>query len=112
MGDIHYVNANQYVDNTNRKVYNIDFDGTLTDGSSYSKLVPNRAMISKVRELYFLGHIIIIWSARLWEDARDVVAFCIGHSIPFHGLMLGKGGTDVYVDDKAVNSNDFLKEEF
>jgi len=96
-----------YKDNPNKKVYNIDFDGTLTDGSSYVKLVPNLSVITKVRELYFLGNIIIIWSARLWENAAIIAAFCIQHGIPFHGLMLGKGGTDIYVDDKAVNAKDF-----
>lgn len=103
--------SNNYKDTQSRKVYNIDFDGTLTDGSSYSELHPNLKMISKVRDLYFIGHIIIIWSARLWEDAQHVASFCIGNGIPFHGLMLGKGGTDLYVDDKAVNSKDFLLKE-
>lgn len=103
--------SSEYKDNSNRKVYNIDFDGTITDGSSYSKLVPNRMMIRKVRELYFLGHIIIIWSSRLWEDAQAVVAFCINHGIPFHGLMLGKGGSDFYVDDKSVDDKTFLSIE-
>lgn len=100
--------AQDYKDNPNRKVYNIDFDGTLTDGSSYITLVPRLDVITKVRELYFLGHIIIIWSARLWESAQHIAAFCIHYSIPFHGLMLGKGGTDVYVDDKAVNDKTFI----
>jgi len=36
-----------------------------------------------------------------------LIDFCIQHGIPFHGLMLGKGGTDIYVDDKAVNTKDF-----
>ena len=101
----------KYVDNKDSKVYNIDFDGTLTDGSSYENLVPNKAMIKKVRELYFAGHIIIIWSARQWSNANVVAGWCIYHNIPYHGLMLGKGGTDYYIDDKSVSINDFLKEK-
>lgn len=97
-----------YKENSDRKVYNIDFDGTLTDGSSYENLVPNQEMIQKVRELYYSGHIIILWSARLWESAKDIAGWAIMNNIPFHGLMLGKGGTDFYVDDKNVNINDFL----
>jgi len=99
-----------YKDNPARKVYNIDFDGTLTDGSSYENLVPNQAMIKRVKELYFAGNIIILWSARQWDDANIIAAWAILHSVPFHGLMLGKGGTDVYVDDKSINDKDFLKE--
>ena len=98
-----------YVDNENRKVYNIDFDGTLTDGSSYENLVPNKEMVSKIKELYFAGHIVIVWSARLWSDASTIAAWLILHEIGFHGLMLGKGGSDCYVDDKAINDKDFLK---
>lgn len=97
-----------YKDTPNRKVYNIDFDRTLTDGTCYINLVPNTDVISKVRELYYSGHIIIIWSARLWESAQYIAAFCIHHGIPFHGMMLGKGGTDVYVDDKAISDKIFI----
>lgn len=96
-----------YNDNKNRKVYNIDFDGTLTTGESYEKLTPLKAIIKIVRELYFAGNIIIIWSARLWEDAPIITAWCIKHGVPFHGIMLGKGGTDCYVDDKAMSVTDF-----
>lgn len=97
-----------YQDNVERKVYNIDFDGTLTTGESYIVLTPNKEMIDKVRELYFTGHIIIIWSARLWSDATKIVAWLIQNEIPFHGIMLGKGGSDYYVDDKNILINNFL----
>lgn len=101
-----------YVDNSNRRVYNIDFDGTLTDGSSYEKLVPNHDMIAKVAELYFAGNIIIVWSARLWSDAPTITGWLIANNIPFHGLMLGKGGSDCYVDDKAIQAEDFINKDF
>jgi len=100
--------SKDYKDNPNRKVYNIDFDGTLTDGSCYINLLPNKEVITKVRELYYSGHIILIWSARLWESAPHIAGWCITHGVPFHGLMLGKGGTDVYVDDKAIDDKNFL----
>jgi trehalose-6-phosphatase len=99
-----------YTDKENRIVYNIDFDGTLTDGSSYYDLKPNIDMINKVRELYYSGDIIIIWSARQWESANVIAGWCIMHNVPFHGLMLGKGGTDCYVDDKNVSIKDLLKQ--
>ena len=101
----------EYTDSKDRKVYNIDFDGTLTIAGSYTDLQPNVDMIQKVRELYYSGNIIIIWSARLWESAPDIAGWCIIQRVPFHGLMLGKGGTDCYLDDKAVNSIDFLENQ-
>jgi len=99
-----------YNENTKRLVYNIDFDGTLTTGESYVNLVPVSDMIEHVRELYFKGHIIIIWSARLWEDAATLVAWLIKHNVPYHGIMLGKGGSDFYVDDKAIHIKHFKGE--
>ena len=100
-----------YKENGNRKVYNIDFDGTLTDGKYTSDPEPNLAVIEKVIDLYFSGHLIIIWSARLWNDAQWMAAWLIKHAVPFHGVMLGKGGTDYYIDDKAVHVDDFLKDQ-
>lgn len=104
-------NIPDYVESTNRKVYNIDFDGTLTHGEYTNDPTPSFDMIDKVNELYYTGHIIIIWSARQWDNARFMVAWLIKHAIPFHGIMLGKGGTDVYIDDKAINASDFLKDD-
>ena len=100
-----------YKDNENRKVFNIDFDGTLTTGDSYEVLRANKKMVVRVQELYFTGNIIIIWSARLWSDATKIAAWLIQHEVGFHGIMLGKGGSDCYVDDKAVHTDDFIKGE-
>ena len=100
-----------YTDAKNRKVYNIDFDGTLTTGDSYEVLRPNKEMVMRVQELYFSGHIIIIWSARLWSNATLIAAWLIQNDIGFHGIMLGKGGSDCYIDDKAIHVDDFIKGE-
>ncbi|MDA3808566.1 MAG: hypothetical protein PF440_11730 [Thiomicrorhabdus sp.] len=97
-----------YEDNKERIVYNIDFDGTLTTGESYVFLTPRDEMIQRVQKLYFSGHIIIIWSARLWSDASKLVSWLILNNVPFHGVMLGKGGSDCYVDDKAIHADDFI----
>jgi len=100
-----------YRDNSSRKVYNVDFDGTLTTGDSYEILRPDNEMITRVQELYFAGNIIIIWSARLWSDASKIASWLIQYHVPFHGIMLGKGGSDCYIDDKAIHSHDFIKGE-
>lgn len=97
-----------YKENPDRKVYNIDFDGTLTTGESYEELNPNHDIVQRTKQLYYSGHIIIIWSARQWSDASTIAGWLILHNIPFHGVMLGKGGTDFYVDDKNVLLENFL----
>ncbi len=99
----------RYTENPNRKVYNIDFDGTLTTGEYTEWPNPSQPMIAKVRSLCKKGNVIIIWTARWWEQANNVASWLIHHSVPFHGIMMGKGGSDCYVDDKAVSPEDFLK---
>jgi len=94
----------QFKENSNRRVYNIDFDGILTIDRHFNlDAEPNYYNIAKVRELYQEGNIIIIHSARAWEFAPETVGWLIKHKIPFHGIYLQKGGSDCYIDDKAVN---------
>ena len=101
-----------YIDNPARKVYNIDFDGTLTlDDKCYDNPKPNYPVIKKTNELYRQGHLIIIWTARWWDNANEVVAWLIKHKVHFHGILMGKGGTDHYVDDKVINVKDFIKND-
>ena len=96
-----------YKDNPNRKVYNIDFDGTLTIGGYTNDPTPNLDIIKTVKDKYFNGHIIIIWTARWWDFSNLLVSWLIKHNVPFHGVMMGKGGADVYIDDKALSFEDF-----
>ena len=93
-----------YQENQNRKVFNIDYDHTLTSdpmGTYSEDPPPNPQMVHKVRELYRTGNIIIIWTARWWSNASFLVSWLIKNEVPFHGIFMGKGGSDCYIDDKA-----------
>ena len=88
-----------------RSVLNIDVDGTLTNGELFWEERPtiNKEMADFVREAYYSGkYVIIIWSARRWADTNITVGWLIEHDIPFHGIYMQKGATDVYIDDKSV----------
>lgn len=92
---------------------NIDFDRTLTDPDSDEwspahEMEPNEDVIEHVRELYFGGHNIIIWTARQWSEASNVIGFLEAHEVPYHGLRCSKGGSDLYVDDKALRPDELL----
>jgi len=100
----------RYTENPNKKVYNIDFDGTLTTGEYVDFPEANHLMTAKVKELASKGHVIIIWTARGWSQAPKLAAWLTLYSIPFHGIRMDKGGSDCYVDDKAVLIKDFLKD--
>lgn len=83
-----------------RKVYCWDLDGVLTT-NNYKLNTPIQVNIEKLRNQFYKGNIIIIWTARMWSNAPEVVAFLEKNSIPYHGLKMNKGGADTYFDDKA-----------
>jgi hypothetical protein len=68
-------------------------------------------MIATVEKLYMSGNIIIIWTARWWKEASWLVAWLIKNQVPFHGIMMGKGGSDCYVDDKACLPKGVFQDE-
>jgi len=101
----------EFNENSNRKVYNIDIDGILTNGELFweEEPTPNIKNIEAVNRLYREGNIIIIHTARQWWVASETVGWLIKHKVPFHGIMMGKGGSDCYIDDKAYNSFEEMK---
>ena len=89
-----------------RKVYNFDLDGTLTFNEPWWDVEPkvNEVMKKYLIDIFEKGHVIIIWTARNWEYAPETVGWLIKNRIPYHGIMMGKGGADYYIDDKATNA--------
>jgi hydroxymethylpyrimidine pyrophosphatase-like HAD family hydrolase len=91
----------------------VDFDKTLTDPDQDEwkpafQQEPRQEMIDKVVDTYEKGIKIIIWTARQWSEAAQVKGWLTAHEVPHHGLMCGKGGADQYVDDKAIQPEEFL----
>lgn len=97
--------------NNNRKVINIDLDGVLTLSGQFwnDNIEPNYENIAKVKQLYKGGNIIIIWTARQWGYAPLTVGWLTTHGIPFHGIQMGKGGSDYYIDDKMTTFDKLIK---
>lgn len=92
---------------------NVDFDHTITERSTDEYLPPceqrpNEDMIGRLTEAYYEGKTIIVWTARPWSDAAQVVSMLTLWGVPFHGMMMGKGGSDMYVDDKAMTPQQFI----
>ena len=88
----------------------VDVDGTLTKGEKRyweEEPEPDEEVIEKVRSLYKQGNHIVIWTARSWDAARETVAWLEKHNVWYHGIRMAKGGADLYIDDKAVNVDDF-----
>lgn len=102
--------------------YVIDIDGTvcISQPGRYEEATPIIERIDKINLLYDEGNYIVYFTARGMNTYENVaekaqlrwreITFnqLIQWGAKFHELHLGKPSGDIYVDDKAVNSNDFF----
>lgn len=96
------------------KTFVIDIDGTLcsnTEGD-YEKAIPNFEMIQKVNILQFLGHKIVLFTARgstTGIDWRKTTETQLANwEVKYDDLIFGKPYGDFYVDDKHLTFESFL----
>lgn len=92
-------------DERQKKTIACDFDHTITHTENeyeYGSEKPNHEVIEWLKEMYYDGHTIIVWTARPWSEAPIIAARLTEWGVRWHGLRCEKGGADVYVDDKAV----------
>jgi hypothetical protein len=102
--------------------YVIDIDGTIctqTEGK-YENAIPIYHRIAKINKLYDEGHQIIYLTARGMGRYDNDIALANAKfyeltefqlrlwGCKYHKLFLGKPSGDYYIDDKAINVNDFF----
>ena len=99
------------------KTYYIDIDETictLTENLNYSSAVPIQKAIDKVNQLYEEGHRIVFWTARgtlSGIDFRTLTEAQLDRwGVKYHQLKFGKPVYDFFIDDKNINSKDWLNE--
>lgn len=97
------------------KTYIVDIDNTIchTENSQYSASTPFLDRIAKINELYNQGNRIIYWTARGGNSGLDWSEFTKtqldGWGCRYHELKLGKPVYDIWIDDKAINSEEYFK---
>ena len=96
------------------KVYCFDIDGTIctnTDGD-YEQAVPFKEIIGKINRLYDKGHKIIFFTGRGSTTGIDWSDFTKKQledwQVKYHELIMGKPAADLYIDDKGINSSEWL----
>jgi len=101
-------------------IYVFDLDNTLCDTKKkedgnwdYMNALPFKNRIDTVNDLYEKGHRIIIETARGCVSKKNwyeqTYHQLIGFGLKFHELRAGvKFNADFFIDDKAINSNDFF----
>ena len=96
--------------------YIIDIDGTICTKtkSDYLKTKPIYKNINLFNDLYYQGHEIHYWTARgaLSGKVWDWVTICQlrAWNVKYDYLNMVKPHNDVWIDDKAINAYDFVKE--
>jgi len=108
------------------KVYVIDIDGTICDkpecrqDGEYETSVPKPDRIKKINQLYDDGNTIKYFTARGMGRTNDDSNLANemfyeltekqlkSWGCKFHKLILGKPSADYYIDDKAINDNEFF----
>ncbi len=108
------------------KTYVVDIDGTICtqsegDQPDYSDAYPIRIRIEALNTLYDEGNTIIYCTARGMGRTggnqiastslfyRQTAAQLEEWGAKYHQLYLGKPAGDVYIDDKAVDANDYFQ---
>jgi len=109
------------------KTYCIDIDGVIAQQNGICKTCkyeasnPIKENIEKINKLYDDGNIIKYFTARgmgtysddsklssaRWKELTELQLRIWG--CKYHYLIMGKPSADYYIDDKAINSNDFFK---
>jgi len=97
------------------KIY-VDIDETICDtpgDRDYTKSIPIEKRIEKINKLYDSGHTIIYWTARGTKSGinwREITEKQLNDwGARHHKLKMWKPDYDVFICDKAINSNDFFK---
>lgn len=98
--------------------YYIDIDDTictLSGSMQYDTAEPIPLAIDKVNRLYSEGHTIIFWTARGTQSGLDwrqlTESQLLSWGVQYHDLKFGKPAYDYFIDDKNINSLDWLDEK-
>lgn len=103
-----------------------DLDDTISrhKNRDYPNAVPIEGTIKKIRRLSEAGCTITIYSSRGQNSCKGELAlieernrgqveeWLRRHNVPYDRLVFGKPLGDVYVDDKGVGLDEFLREEY
>ena len=95
--------------------YVVDIDNTIcrTEGSNYTKSVPLFNRIGLINDLYRRGNYIIYYTARGSNSGKDWSELTRKQlhewGCMYDELRFGKLAYDVWIDDKAVNSEVYFK---
>ena len=93
-------------------VYCFDIDGTICSQEkpeNYDKAKPNKEIIRRINELYDQNHRIYLFTGRHMQKEEITKKWLNRYGVKYHHLFFGKPVADVYIDDKSIPPEEFLK---
>ena len=93
----------------------IDIDDTICNSPhkpDYNESTPIEENIKKANSLYDQGHTIVYWTARGtqtgidWRDVTEKQFQTWG--VKYHEIVFGKPYYDLFIDDKNLNTKDWI----
>lgn len=102
-----------------KKVFAIDFDGTICE-SAFPKIgAPKEKMIAFIRRIKAAGGTVVIWTCREGETLANAIKWLKEHKVPYDHVNSNpkanfdsrKIYADYYVDDKAISADDIDNEK-
>lgn len=104
-----------HIINKNRRIkYIIDIDGTICNktNSDYLKCKPRKDKINLFNNLYDSGNEVHYWTARGANSGKNWDNLTIKQlnswGVKYNTINMGKPHYDVWIDDKAINVEDFM----
>ena len=96
--------------------YCFDIDGTIcSTNCEYKDSVPYQGVIDWINKKYDEGHSITLFTSRGTLSGSDWVEFTEkqvnGWGIKYHELKLGKPAYDLFIDDRAINNEEWYNQE-
>ena len=93
----------------------VDIDGTIcyTNGNNYESSEPRYDRIERLNKLYDEGNEIHYWTARGAKSGKDWTEFTkrqLGAwGVKSTSIRLGKPHYDKWIDDKAIDAEEYFK---
>lgn len=97
-----------------KKIYAVDFDGTIAETKFPEIIAPIWSMVQKCKKIKKDGDILILWTCRCGKDLEDAIDYCAKLGIKFDYINenvpenVEKFGNDCrkifaheYIDDKS-----------
>jgi len=98
-------------------IYCFDIDETICTsiGIDYSTATPFQERLDFINGLFEMGHTIKMYTARGSKTGLELTQFTKAQldswGLKYHELVMGKPFADIYVDDKALNSEVFFSQK-